>query len=404
VLEKSFRKLNRKSVSGVDEVTWKDYEENLEANLIDLEERLKQKRYWPRFLKRVFLPKPNGKKRPIGIPALEDKIVQQTAADILNALFEPLFLDCSYAYRPDRSAKQAVADLQQEIRFMYTWVVESDIKSFFDRIDHEQLLQMVEKRVDDKAFIGLLRRFLKAGILMPDGTMEYPELGSPQGGIVSPVLANIYLHYALDTWFEKKFKPRCKGHAVLVRYADDFVAAFRLHKDAAKFYKKLPSRFAEFGLEPAEDKTRKIMFNRYDRYRSETFVFLGYEFRRALSRVGKADCVTTRMSRERLRRTVNIFSQWCKDHRDRRIAWIMGMVKTKLTGIRNYFDLPGNTCRIREVESLFRKKLYFWLNRRSERKSYNLKTFTIMWKQFQYRKPGSLVNQGIQMSFLASLV
>ena len=320
VLEEAFRKLNRKSVSGVDSVTWKDYEENLEANLIDLEERLKQKRYWPRFVKRAFIPKPNGKKRPLGIPTLEDKIVQQVAADILNALFEPLFLDCSYAYRPDRNAKQAVADLQHEIRFMYTWVVEADIKGFFDHIDHEQLLLMVEKRVDDRAFIGLIRRFLKAGVLMPDGTMQYPELGSPQGGIVSPVLANVYLHYALDTWFERKFKPLCKGQAVLIRYADDFVAAFRLHKDAARFYKKLPSRFAEFGLELAEDKTRKIMFNRYDRYRSETFVFLGYEFRRALSRIGKADCVTTKMSRKRLHRTVNIFSQWCKSHRDRRIA------------------------------------------------------------------------------------
>jgi len=404
VLGEAFRKLNRKSVSGVDSVTWKEYEENLEANLIDLEGRLRQKRYWPRFVKRVFIPKPNGKQRPLGIPTLEDKIVQQVAADILNALFEPLFLDCSYAYRPNRSAKQAVADLQQEIRFMYTWVVESDIKGFFDHIDHSQLLQMVEKRVDDRAFIELIRRFLKAGVLMPDGTLAYPELGSPQGGVVSPVLANIYLHYALDTWFEKKVKPRCKGHAVLMRYADDFVAAFRLHKDAAKFYKKLPTRFTEFGLELAEDKTRKLMFNRYDRFRSETFVFLGYEFRRALSRVGKADCVTTKMCRKRLHRTVNVFAQWCKEHRNRRIAWIMGMVKAKLTGLRNYFNLPGNTCRMREVEELFRRKLFFWMNRRSERKSYNLKTFTIMWKQFLYKKPRSQVNQGIQMSFLSSLV
>ena len=404
VLGEAFRKLNRKSISGVDSVTWKDYEENLEANLIDLEERLRQKRYWPRFLKRVFLPKPNGKKRPIGIPALEDKIVQQVAADILNALFEPIFLDCSYAYRPDRSAKQAVADLRHELRYMYTWVVEADIKSFFDRIDHEKLLEMVEKRVDDRAFIGLLRRFLKAGILMPDGTLEYPELGAPQGGVVSPVLANIYLHYVLDTWFEEKFKPRCNGHAVLKRYADDFVVAFRLHKDAAKFMKKLNKRFAEFGLELAEDKTRKLMFNRYDRYRSETFVFLGYEFRRTIGKITKADCVSTMMCRQRLKRTVDYFAQWCKDHRDRRIAWIMGMVKAKLTGIRNYFSLPNNTVRLKEVETLFQRKLYFWLNRRSERKSYNWKTFFCMWRQFLEKKPRSLVNQGIQMNFLSSLL
>ena len=391
-------------MSGVDKVTWKKYESNLEANLIDLEERLKQKRYWPRYLKRVYLPKPNGKKRPIGIPILEDKIVQQVASDILNALFEPLFLDCSYAYRPDRSAKQAVADLQHEIRYMYSWVVEADIKSFFDRIDHEKLLKMVEQRVNDKAFVGLLRRFLKAGILMPDGTKEYPEFGTPQGGVVSPVLANIYLHYVLDLWFERKFKAQCKGHAVIKRYADDFVTAFRLHDDAAKFLKALRKRLEEFGLEVAEEKTRKLMFNRFDRFRSETFVFLGYEFRRSLSKLGKADCVTTKMCRKRLRRTVNNFALWCRGHRDRRIAWIMGMVKSKLTGIRNYFNLPGNSERMKEVETLFQRKLYFWMNRRSERKSYNKKTFMIMWKQFMYKKPRRLVRDGIQMNFLSSLV
>ena len=404
VLEKAFRKLNRKSVSGVDSVTWKEYESNLEANLIDLEERLKQKRYWPRYLKRVYLPKPNGKKRPIGIPILEDKIVQQVASDILNALFEPLFLDCSHAYRPDRSAKQAVADLQHEIRYMYTWVVEADIKRFFDRIDHEKLLKMVEQRVNDKAFVGLLRRFLKAGILMPDGTKEYPEFGTPQGGVVSPVLANIYLHYVLDLWFERRFKAQCKGHSVLTRYADDFVTAFRLHEDAAKFLKALRERLVEFGLEVAKDKTRKLMFSRFDRFRSETFGFLGYEFRRSLSKLGKADCVTTKMCRKRLCRTVNDFAQWCRGHRDRRIAWIMGMVQAKLTGIRNYFGLPGNSERMKEVETLFQRKLYFWMNRRSERKSYNKKTFMIMWKQFMYKKSRRLVSDGIQMNFLSSLV
>jgi len=404
VLEKAFRKLNRKSVSGVDKVTWKEYESNLEANLIDLEERLKQKRYWPRYLKRVYLPKPNGKKRPIGIPILEDKIVQQVASDILNALFEPLFLDCSYAYRPDRSAKQAVADLQHEIRYMYSWVVEADIKSFFDRIDHEKLLKMVEQRVNDRAFVGLLRRFLKAGILMPDGTKEYPEFGTPQGGVVSPVLANIYLHYVLDIWFERKFKAQCKGHAVIKRYADDFVTAFRLHDDAAKFLKALRKRLEEFGLEVAEEKTRKLMFNRFDRFRSETFVFLGYEFRRSVSKLGKADCVTTRMCRKRLRRTVNNFALWCRGHRDRRIAWIMGMVKAKLTGIRNYFNLPGNSERMKEVETLFQRKLYFWMNRRSERRSYNKKTFMIMWKQFIYKKSRRLTVDGIQLNFLSGLV
>jgi RNA-directed DNA polymerase len=186
LLEEAFRKLNRKSASGVDEVTWQEYESNLEENLIDLEERLKQKRYWPRYVKRVYIPKPNGKKRPLGILVLEDKIVQQLATDILMALFEPLFLDCSYAYRPNRSAKQAVSDLHYNIQQEYVWVVEADIKGFFDHIDHLWLLKMVEKRVNDRAFIGLISRFLKSGIRLPDGTTEYPEYGTPQGGVSTP--------------------------------------------------------------------------------------------------------------------------------------------------------------------------------------------------------------------------
>jgi group II intron reverse transcriptase/maturase len=404
LLEEAFRKLNKKSVSGVDKVTWKEYESNLEANLIDLEERLKQKRYWPRYVKRVFIPKPNGKKRPLGILVLEDKIVQQLASDILMALFEPVFLDCSYAYRPNRSAKKAVSDLREEIKQKYVWVVEADIKGFFDHIDHSWLLRMVEKRVNDRAFIGLISRFLKSGISMPDGTIKHPECGTPQGGVVSPVLANIYLHYVLDLWFDKKVKTQGQGQALLIRYADDFVAAFRYHGDAARFYRELGPRFAKFGLELAKDKTRKLQFNRFKKDRSETFVFLSYEFRQTVSRIRGNDIVSTVMSRKKLHQTVDVFSQWCKDNRNRRIAGIMGDVKAKLTGIRNYFNLPGNYHRMREVKLLFRRKLFFWLNRRSERKSYNWKTFSVMWNQFLEKKPRSLANEGVQTNFLLGLV
>jgi group II intron reverse transcriptase/maturase len=404
LLKEAFRKLNRKSVSGVDEVTWEEYESNLEANLIDLEERLKQKRYWPRYVKRVYIPKPNGKKRPLGILVLEDKIVQQLASDILMALFEPLFLDCSYAYRPKRSAKQAVRDLREEIQKKYVWVVESDISGYFDHIDHSWLLRMIEKRVNDRAFIGLISRFLKSGIRLPDGTVEYPEYGTPQGGIVSPVLSNIYLHYVLDLWFEKKVKTQGRGQALLIRYADDFVAAFRYHGDAARFYRDLSPRFATFNLELAKEKTRKLQFNRFKKNQSETFVFLGYEFRQTVSWKRKNDIVSTVMCRKKLHRIVDAFSDWCKKHRHRRIAWIMGMVKTKLNGIRNYFNLPGNYRRMKEVKLLFQRKLIFWLNRRSERKSYSWKTFFIMWKQFLEKRSRSLANEGVQISFLSSLV
>jgi len=403
MLEKAYHELNKDAASGSDRVTWQEYGNDLHANLIALEGRLKQKRYWPRFVRRVEIPKPNGRTRPLGIPAVEDKIVQQLAAEILKALFEPLFLDCSHAYRPKRSAKGAVAALQDEIRHKYVWVVEADIKGFFDNIDHAWLIRMVERRVNDRAFTELIRRFLKAGVLLPDRSVEHPEQGTPQGGVVSPVLANIYLHFVLDLWFKQKVKRQCRGEAYLVRYADDFVAAFRYHKDAKHFYSALTPRLKKFGLETAEDKTRILRFNRFDKERSETFVFLGYEFRQTTS-LGGNDIVAAKMSRKRMCRTVNDFSQWCRSIRDRRIAWIMGMVKAKLRGIGNYFSLPGNAKRRHEIDLLYRRTLYRWLNRRSERKSYNWRTFSFMWAQFMYKPKRKLTWEGQQMSLWDCLV
>jgi group II intron reverse transcriptase/maturase len=333
---------------------------------------------------------------------VEDKVVQQLTAEILKALFEPNFLECSYAYRPKRSALGAVKTLQEEIRHKYVWVVEADIKGFFDHIDHNWLLKMVERRVNDQAFIELIRRFLKAGVLLPDKTVENPEKGTPQGGVVSPILANIYLHFVLDLWFKQKVKSTCRGAAFLIRYADDFVAAFRYHSDAQAFYRSLTPRLAKFRLETAEDKTRVLRFNRFDKERSETFVFLGYEFRQTTSLKGH-DIVSVKMSRKKLCRIVNDFSQWCKEHRDKRIAWIMGMVKAKVRGIGNYFSLPGNSKRRHEVDLLFRRTLNRWLNRRSERKSYNWRTFSDMWAQFMYKPKTRKTWHGQQLHLLEAL-
>jgi group II intron reverse transcriptase/maturase len=403
VLEQAYRQLNKDAVAGVDEITYLEYGKNLEVNLISLEERLKQKRYWPRYVKRVEIPKPNGKTRTLGIPTLEDKIVQKVAADILTILFEPIFLPCSYGYRPDRSAKQAVTELQVEIRGKYAWVMEADIQSYFDTINHEQLLKMVEYRVNDKAFIGLISRFLKSGILTVDGTIQYPEQGTPQGGIISPVLANIYLHYVLDEWFIKEIKPKGKGEALLSRYADDFIAAFQYHNEAQEFSKQLVSRFNQFGLTLSKEKSRKILFSRFRMEESKTFTFLGFTFRRIRTRRG-LDTVSAKMSRERIRRSVKEFSLWCKKHRNKRIAWIMGMVKAKLLGIKIYFKFPGYSERIRELYYLFKQTLYRWLNRRSERKSYNWKTFKIMWNQFNVESYTRNIADGIQLSFINKLL
>lgn len=402
LLEQSYRELNKDAAAGIDGMTYEEYGTNLQASLLDLEDRLKRKAYHAKLVRRVFIPKASGGKRPLGIPALEDKVVQNLARRILEALFEPLFLDCSYAYRPYRSARQAVEDLQNEIRQKYVWVVEADIKSFFDTIDHEQLIAMIKTRVDDEAFIRLIRKWLNAGVLNSDGTVDTPSGGTPQGSVISPILANIYLHFVLDRWFDGDVKKNSGGEAHMVRYADDFVAAFRYHRHAASFLRRLPARLGKFSLKLAPDKTRKLMFNRFRKSESGVFSFLGFEFRWISTRRG-IDTVKLRTDSKRTRRIVREFKEWCKGHRHKRIAWIMGMVKTKLRGIRNYFGVVGNSAFLRNLNLLFRKTLYRWLNRRSERKSYSWPLFSRIWSMYNVSSLRRLDNEGFQLSFLPFL-
>jgi RNA-directed DNA polymerase len=228
MLGEAYRHLNKNSAPGVDKLTYEEYGKNLAENLNDLETRLKEKRYHAKVVRRVHIPKGNGKTRPLGIPVLEDKLVQWVVREILQALFEPLFYEHSYGYRPKRSARQAVEGLWNKLMGTFRIVVEVDIKSFFDTIDHQWMVKMVEKRVNDKSIVWLIKQWLRAGIMMEDGSTENPEKGMPQGGVVSPILANIYLHYVLDLWFQTKVRKHSAMEVTLVRYADDFVAAFRI--------------------------------------------------------------------------------------------------------------------------------------------------------------------------------
>ena len=224
LLRQCWEDLNKRAASGVDGVTADKYEEDLSGNIDRLAQRLKTKRYRTKLVRRCYIPKDNGKVRPLGIPALEDKLVQVCCARLLTSIYEQDFLPNSYGYRPGKSAKDAVSDLGFNLQYgSYGYAVEADIRGYFDRIDHDWLMQMLELRIDDAAFLGLIRQWLKAGILDVDGEVIHPVTGSPQGGIVSPILANVYLHYVLDLWFERTVKPRIDGKAMLIRYADDCV-------------------------------------------------------------------------------------------------------------------------------------------------------------------------------------
>lgn len=377
MLQLAWKGLNKSSAIADDDITVKEYSQDLSANLEGLAERLRQKRYRAKLVKRRFIPKRNGKKRPLGIPALEDKLVQKAVAMILTEIYEPDFLDCSYGYRPGRGARDAIGDLTFQFQFgVFGYVVEADIKSYFDTIDHDKLMAILERRINDQAFLRLIRKWLKAGILHPDGQVEHPVTGTPQGGLVSPVLSNIYLHEVLDKWFQEVVKPRLSGRAIMCRYADDWVCAFQYRDDADRFYNVLSKRLGGFGLEEEPSKTKIIRFSRFQpgRERDRTFTFLGFEFywlkdRKGVPRAQRRTAPTKQ--REALAR----MREWLKKSRQLPKSQFFDGLKRKLTGHYNYFYVRGNA---RAVWSFYRDVIssaFKWLNRRSQRKSYNWERF-----------------------------
>lgn len=402
MLGDAYRNLNKDAAPGVDGVTYEEYGINLEQNLIELESRLKQKRYHAHVVRRKDIPKGPGKTRPLGIPVLEDKLVQWVVREILQALYEPLFYKNSFAYRPNRSARDAVERLWDELKGKYRYVVEVDIRNFFGSIDHQWMIKMLEQRVNDKSLLSLVNQWMRAGILNEDGSTENPEEGTPQGGVISPILANIYLHYVLDQWFETEVRLHSEAELTLVRYADDFVAAFRYETDAEQFYKWLPQRFAKFGLKLSEEKTRKIQFNRFEKQTNQTFNFLGFTFCQATSRTGN-DIVKVITSAKKMRQTLHTLKVFIKENRSKPLPWLLEQVKKKLRGHRAYFGIQGNSERIHNLTYWTKRLLFKWLNRRSQRKSFNWKEFERILEQFDFSEVAYLRNYGVQQSFLSYL-
>lgn len=368
--------LNKGAASGVDRVSADEYAENLHDNIRNLAERLKDKKYRTKLVRRVWIPKENGKERPLGIPALEDKLVQLACAKLLTAIYEQEFLDCSYGYRPGRSAKHAVQDLTFDLQYgSYGYIVEADIKGFFDHMDHGWLLKMLSLRIDDRAFLNLIRKWLRAGILETDGTITNPYTGTPQGGIISPVLANVYLHFALDLWFEKVVKAHCKGDVRICRYADDWVCAFQLRDDARRFYRILPKRLEKFQLEVAAEKTNIVRFSRFHPGMKRRFTFLGFEFYWIKDRQGESR-VKRRTSRKKLQGACKRIKAWIKENRHLLRGEFFKGLNRRLTGHYNYYGVRGNFCSLNDFFKTVRDTAFKWLNRRGGKR----KSFT--WEQF----------------------
>jgi len=369
--------LNKDAASGVDGVTWEEYGRNLLANVEALVKRLKSNRYLARLILRHYIPKENGKKRPLGIPVIEDKLLQAACARILTAIYEQDFLVVSYGYRPGRGAGDAVRDLTFDLQYgCYGYLVEADIKGFFDHMGHDWLWKMLQLRVDDRAFLRLIRKWLKAGILETDGKVIHPDTGTPQGGVISPVLANVYLHYALDIWFERVVKPNCHGEAMISRYADDFVCAFRFRDDAERFYKALPGRLAKFKLEVAPEKTRILRFSRFHPSKTRRFTFLGFEFYWEEDRKG-VPRVKRRTARKKLQGACKRIKEWIRKNRHLPGREFFNRLNARLRGHYNYYGVRGNSQSLYRFFKWAMECTFKWLNRRGGKR----KSFT--WGRFQ---------------------
>ena len=379
--------INRKASPGVDRMDARAYEENLVGNIQQLAQQVKEKTYRAKLVLRKWIPKAGGKLRPLGIPSIADKLLQRAVAKILETIYEQEFLPCSYGYRPRTGAHNAIKALTGELNSRkYHMIVEADIKGYFNAINHDLLLEMLKKRIDDQPFLNLIRKWLKAGILETDGQVVHPVTGSPQGGIVSPILANVYLHYVLDVWFEETVRTHCTGPIYLCRYADDFVCAFEKSEDAERFYKALGQRLTRYGLELAEDKTQLMEFSVWRPRAKTKFDFLGFEFQWGMT-WSRKPILKRRTSRNKLRAAIANLKAWFQKHRGLPKKILFGKLNRKLIGYYNYYGVTGNWRSLSSFEYQLRNLLYKWLNRRSQRESYNQAGFAELVKHFGIAKP-----------------
>ena len=372
LLKEAFMSLRKRAAAGVDGVTWREYAERLDERLLDLQDRVHRGSYHPQPVRRAYIPKPGGGERPLGIPTLEDKIVQQAARMVLEPIYEAQFLGFSYGFRPGRSPHDALDALAEAIHRKVSWVLDADIRSFFDTIDHGWMQQFLEHRIGDRRMVRLLMKWMRAGV-MEEGELRESERGTPQGGIISPLLANIYLHYALDLWVRKWRKKHARGALYFVRYADDFVMAFRYEEDARVMHAALAARLAKFGLELHPDKSRVLRFGRFAREQAarhgrkpETFDFLGFTHISGRNREGRFQLKRKTSRKKRGAKLAELRAQ-IRRRRHHAVGDQWRWLKSVLRGYYRYYAVPTN---YRPLASFYRAVWDAWhrsLQRRSQR-------------------------------------
>jgi len=395
LLRECHREIDGKKATGVDKVTKAEYEANLDENLKDLVARLKRKSYKPQPSLRVYIPKTGGKFRPLGMAAYEDKLVQSALGKVLAAVYEPKFHESMYGFRPNRGCHDALRELNRLIEKGKTnYIVDADIKGFFNNIDHGRALELIKFRLADPNILWLIKKTLTAGVV-EDGKWQPTDRGTEQGNLASPVIANIYMHYALALWYEVKLKRTLRGESGLVIYADDFVATFQYKDDAERFLEAVKERFAFFGLELEPDKTRLLEFGRFaeqDRKkrgegRPETFDYLGFTHYCSKHKKSGGFKVGRKTAKKKQRVKLIEMNQWIKRNRHLRLKDLFTMVNLKLRGHFQYYGVTGNSGSIADFLFYTQKMLFKWLNRRSQKRSYTWDGFNELLKTFPLVRP-----------------
>lgn len=395
-----FNELDGSRATGIDKITKQEYSIKLNDNIDNLVQRLKNKGYRPSPARKVNIPKANGKLRSLAIANFEDKIVQLAVKKIVEAIFEPKFTNNMFGFRPNKSCHDALKYLNYCIESKYTnYILDADIKGYFDNINHDMLMKCLEMHIKDNNLLRLIRRFLKAGI-MENGKYIKGELGTPQGSILSPVLANIYMYYSLILWFEKKVKNRYQGFIEIINYADDMVICFQYENVAKEVYSEMQKRLKQCGLQFAEDKTRLIEFGRFacenrkkkNLGKPETFDFLGFTHYCSISYKTKKFRVKRKTSKKKFKQKIQEFKIWIKNNRTSKLKDIIETVKKKLIGHYNYYGITDNSKGISRYYYEITKLMFKWLNRRSQKKSYDWISFNLMLSFFKLPIPKIKVN------------
>lgn len=388
-LKEEHQKQSKKKAVGIDGVGKEEYDVNIEENLNRLVERMKRFQYRPKEVRRTYIPKANGKLRPLGILAYEDKLVQGIMARLLNEVYEVRFLDSSYGFRQNRNCHDVVKMIDQTVMTKrVSFILEADIKGFFDNVNHDWMMKFLEHDIADKRFLRYIRRFLKAGV-MEEGKRLDSDRGTPQGGLISPVLANVYLHYVLDLWFEQAIKPRLRGESYYVRYADDFLIMFQYESDAKAVMDVLPKRLGKFSLEVAPEKTRILPFGRHEGTKDD-FDFLGFTFFNTVTRKGKFR-IGVRTSKKKLIAKRQSAKTWLRQQLTKPISETMVTLASIVRGHCNYYGVSGNYQQVSNFWRYLQYATFRMLNRRHQKKSMRYEKFLRIWN-FYIPKPHITVN------------